>query len=408
MDRLSRIFPENGFLAPRVMEEMSRWTPFADEGVSGALLGIAKGMDIICHRDACLPVTRSAIADSGLDLPASIQSYTTRAGYLDHMAQAISAGQKAITTFPTPDGLFDDTAFLVAPRLQRWLNHRASLPALVPPENMPPRRLVQGREQIASALQTLSLPAVIKAADDAGSSGGAGVAIARAARHRRRALRRFADCSAIIVEDFIPARANVCVQVAILPDGSSHLIGGSAQICSQGGLYMGSLAGPGIGLPTGSEALALTIAARAAARGYRGIAGFDMLEAPDGRLVVIDLNFRPNGSTPLLLVLARLAPERGLPLARFAVCNSSDRLDKTLPRLAQAFAAGWLVLTGAYDDGIAPARLRLVVLAQDAQHLAQRLWQLERSGLAILAPRRSPLARTRDRIMAWVHGRATR
>lgn len=401
MHSMSPFFPERCFLAPRVMEEVSRWTPFSDEGVSGALLGVAAGLDVICHQAACLPVTMSAISDCGLKLPDSVLPYTTRGEYLDHMAACISTGQKAVTTFPTPDGLFEDAAYLVAPRIQRWLNQRCSLPALVPADHLPPRRLVEGAEQIDAALKSLRLPAVVKAADSAGASGGAGVAIARAARHRRRALRRFADCSAVVIEDFIPARTNICVQVAVLPDASVQLIGVSAQICSPGGLYMGSLAGPDIKQPSGAADLALTMGARAAALGFRGVAGFDMLETADGRLFAIDLNFRPNGSTPLLLVLSGLGSERGLPHARFVLCTSADRLDKALSRLGADFSAGWLLLTGAFDDQSAPPRLRLVVLAETPQQLALRLRHLERKGLRILAPRRAPLAKARDCVMAW-------
>lgn len=406
MHTISSLYPDRCFLAPRVMEEMSRWTPFSDEGVSGALIAVAGEMAMICHQAACLPATLAAIVGCGLTPAPTILPYSTRAQYLEHMAGCIGAGQRAITTFPTPDGLFADEAFLVAPRLQRWLNDRTSLPDLVPHENLPSRRLVEGAEQIEAALLSLPLPAVVKAADCAGSSGGAGVTIARAARHRRRAHRRFADCAAIIVEEFIPARQNVCVQVAILPDGTLRLVGGSAQICSPGGLYMGSLAGPDIGLPEGSGALALIIAARAAQAGFRGIAGFDILQGPDGRLFVIDLNFRPNGSTPLLSVLARLGPDRGYPFARFMLCTSDDGLEAALSRLGADFSAGWLVLTGAYDDGAVPARLRLVVLAENQHHLALRLRYLERKGLRILAPRRRPWAHVRDRFTALFQRRA--
>lgn len=404
MHSIAMMLPQRCFLAPRVMEEVSRWTPFSDEGVSGALLGVAEGLDLICHRAACLPVTKAAISDCGLKLPDTVLPYTTRSEYLDHMAACISTGKKAVTTFPTPDGLFDDVAYLVAPSLQRWLNQRGSLPALVPAENVPPRRLVEGAGQIDSALKSLRLPAVVKAADSAGTSGGAGVAIARAARHRQRARRRFADCSAIVIEDFIPARTNICIQVAVLPDASVQLIGASAQICSPGGLYMGSLAGPDIKPTSGSAALALTIAARAAALGFRGIAGFDVLETADGRLFAIDLNFRPNGSTPLLLVLAGIGSERGLPHARFVLCTGDDPLDKVLSRLCADFSAGWLVLTGAFDDHSAPPRLRLVVLAESPQQLAIRLRQLERKGLRILAPRSTALAKAREWVRAWYHG----
>ncbi|WP_216824708.1 ATP-grasp domain-containing protein [Paragemmobacter aquarius] len=389
------------------MEEVSRWTPFSDEGVSGALLGVAAGLDLICHQAACLPVTKSAISDCGLKLPDSVLPYTTRGEYLDHMAACISTGKTAVTTFPTPDGLFDDSAYLVAPRIQCWLNQRGSLPALVPAENVPPRRLVEGAGLIDSALKSLRLPAVVKAADSAGTSGGAGVAIARAARHRKRARHRFADCSAIIIEDFIPARTNICVQVAVLPDASVQLIGASAQICSPGGLYLGSVAGPDIRQPSGSSALALTIAARAAALGFRGIAGFDILENADGQLFAIDLNFRPNGSTPLLLVLAGCGGARGFAHARFVLCTSADRLDQVLSRLGADFSAGWLVLTGAFDDKSAPARLRLVVLGESPQQLTLRLRQLERKGLCILAPRRTPLVKVRDWVTALYRDRVT-
>lgn len=400
MSLLKPLYPPGSFLAPRVMEELRPMSAPAEtegESPSSALASVAGDMPMLCHPAALGPEVLSAMADCGLTPPGEVDYYHSRAEYLALLSARVAAGGRAVATFPMPPGLVPDEGWVVPPATLAMLNDKVSLADLVPPRNLPRRRVVTGADQVAAALAELRPPVVVKAGGRPGAAGGAGVMVVRARRHAARARKRLAGLDQLIVEDLVVARRNTCIQVAVLPDGTLRRLGGSDQICAASGLYLGNRI---TGAPVSEAAfdLALTIAAAGAQRGFRGIAGFDILEPEAGPPLAIDLNFRPNGSTPLLLLHGSLGRARGLPCAQYLISSTKLTLSAALTRLRPGFEAGWLLLVGAYDparigQSERPRWVRLIVMAEDEAQLNRRVAALGRAGLDPALPRRNVLSR---------------
>jgi len=400
MSLLKPFYPPGSFLAPRVMEELRPMSALAEtegESPSSALASVAGDMPMLCHPAALGPEALSAMADCGLTPPSEVDYYQSRAEYLALLSARVAAGGRAVATFPMPPGLMPDDGWVVPPAALAMLNDKVSLSDLVPPQNLPRRRVVAGADQVSAALAELRPPVVVKAGGRPGAAGGAGVMVVRSRRHVARARERLAGLDQLIVEQLVVARRNICVQVAVLPDGTLRRLGGSNQICAASGLYLGNRI-TGAPLSEAALDLAQTIAAAGAQRGFRGIAGFDILEPESGPPLAIDLNFRPNGSTPLLLLHGSLGRARGLPCAQYVISSTKLTLSAALTRLRPGFEAGWLLLVGAYD----PARIgqterprwvRLIVMAEDEAQLDRRIAALGRAGLDPVLPRRNVVSR---------------
>src|SRR6185437_5065913 len=87
---------------------------------------------------------------------------------------------------------------------------------------------------------------------------------------------------------------------ACLSPGHVRYLGNAEQLVDERGQYLGNWIGdkepPDVVMSLGCE-----IARRGSVAGYVGIAGFDIAVTASGRAVVLDLNFRINGSTVGLL-----------------------------------------------------------------------------------------------------------
>jgi hypothetical protein len=116
---------------------------------------------------------------------------------------------------------------------------------------------------------------------------------------------RFKGAEAVVVEEMLDIVSNPCLNFAVDPSGAVQFLGAADQIIGDAGNYIGNLFDLDQSLSGDMVAPALAVVERAAAMGYRGIAGIDMARTRDGRTLVLDLNFRINSCTPALL----LAPE---------------------------------------------------------------------------------------------------
>jgi hypothetical protein len=194
-----------------------------------------------------------------------------------------------------PDGELDDDRLLVPHELLRYLNNKRNVGDLVPDAHLARRRVVRVPD-----LQWRGRPVVVKAATDDPSAGGHGVAVCHGPDAMDHARELFAGEKAVIAEEFVEIRRNMCVQFVALHTGRIEHLGIADQISDPAGRYQGSRLVPEECPPAVEVGTAIVKAA--AAMGYIGVAGFDMALDESGRLVVFDLNFRFNASTvPLLL-----------------------------------------------------------------------------------------------------------
>ena len=86
MKNLNTIYGPGTFLAPRLIEENSKWITrnlHVIEFMTSRLLICAGNMPIICHRANLSPDGLAAIRDAGLSIAGHCDEYTTRTEYVD-------------------------------------------------------------------------------------------------------------------------------------------------------------------------------------------------------------------------------------------------------------------------------------------------------------------------------------
>lgn len=134
-------------------------------------------------------------------------------------------------------------------------------------------------------------------------------------------------------------------------DAATVFLGASRQIFGAPGRQAGNVIDALETPPELVHELSIKIARRARSLGLAGIAGFDMLVNRDGDVIVVDLNFRPNASTSLLLTFDGASKRSGKQLARSLFSRSSSSLENVLPRLRSFAAKGLLIPDCLFDAG---------------------------------------------------------
>ena len=181
------------------------------------------------------------------------------------------------------------------------LTDKGRLGELLAAEQLPRRRVVP-LERLATSVSDGELPGVLKASCEESLGGGDAVRICRSAADVARAGRAFRRARAVVVEELLSIRSNWCVNFAIVPGEPVRYVGAAEQIVSRGGAYEGSRIAIGRAPPSELVDLGCAIAETARDGGYRGLAGFDIVRARDGRTAALDLNFRLNACTTALLL----------------------------------------------------------------------------------------------------------
>jgi hypothetical protein len=208
------------------------------------------------------------------------------------------------------------------------------------------------------------LPFVVKLTEPAG--GGDGVVLCRREHDLREARSRFAGRPVKIEHYLQDIRNNYNVQLQVTPGGRLAYIGGSVQRV-QCGAYAGNCIDPRWVPPAAVAAVCDQAAQAAAALGWHGVCGLDLIEDGAGAVWLIDPNFRLNGSTPFFLLGAYLTRYHRRPqLTTGYFCYPGTPVE-LFERFRREILRGALVPVGAHydssEDGI--TRLYGAVVSDD-------------------------------------------
>ena len=242
----------------------------------------------------------------------------------------------------------DPESCWISPGLLNYLNNKANLPELVPKENIPGRRVYAAGE-LKKELLRVKLPAVLKAAVDETSGGGADVRVCLNAYQLKRALGRFSNAGKIIVESFLDIAANYCLNYAIMPDGSVLYLGSAEQVIDKLRIYRGNWIEAQPSLPPAALGLGAKIAARSAALGYYGFLGIDVAVLPDELVVAYDLNYRANGSTVALVFSDSIFCRTGASVMRLRSWTGHAGYNPLLRAAYRALQSGLFLPLWSYD-----------------------------------------------------------
>lgn len=266
--------------------------------LTGGQLTVAGDMPVVCHASVATDWIVDLLRDAGFDVAPNRLVFRDRDDCATLLRGLGRRERSLVLQHVHPPNEVPDDAYWIDRELLAYLNNKGNLGRLVPAELCPRRRLV-ALDRLCT--ERRAFPVVVKAPSEMSSGAGFAVTICHRQDDLEVAAARFATCREVVVEDFIDIERNLCVQYVVAPDGVVSYLGAAEQVVDGDGNYLGNWLERDAAPPAVVSA-GMGVVETAAALGYRGIAGLDIVVARDGTVLVIDLNFRLNGSTvPLLL-----------------------------------------------------------------------------------------------------------
>ena len=352
--------------------------PHLCDAYTGPIMAIADQTPVICSTGVASPCGLELLAAAGVPVSREIRTYRTAQEFGRLVGDVIGNGERLLCQHVHDEDEVPAEACMVAPSLLRYLNNKASLPAIVGDEGAP-RRTPIDPEDVATLAVDESW--VLKVCSDDSSGGGYGVYVHQAdtAIQRPSFVQPGAE---LIVEEYLDLVENWCVHFCVEAIGGPRLIGATEQLISGTGAYGGSRVG-GTVLPPASAELCQTIAEHARELGFIGYCGIDTALTSSGEVKVFDLNFRINASTPPLLVLNAIAASHGPAWqgrGRWQTYRHAGSLPDLVKQLERVYPQRELVPIASYDpaftaNGAGASLLSALLIGDDEQDL-RRLTQL--------------------------------
>jgi hypothetical protein len=385
---MAEVYGPSHVYAPRAHPKTCDWIirdPAVLDGMTGNQLPIAGDMAVVCSAGVTTPPGLELLTEAGLQPASSTHTYCDEQHAIEITARFAECGTKVVVQHIYPDGVLNDSALWIDARLLSYLNNKANLAELVPAAHVA-IRLVMPPETFFGDGAAQPFPIVLKAATDLSTGGGFDVAICRTIDDLAAARERFAGCERLVVESCQSIRRNLCLHYAVMPDGMTRYLGFADQDIDEDGRYRGNWISLGSTLPSEVTDIGLAIVTRGAFLGYRGFVGIDIAETDDARWVVLDLNFRVNGSTAAVLLAPAIQRSVGpccLHLRSFA-CDAGF-----MPLIAatrSALRSGNLIPLGTFDPTVAghagqPSRLSALIVAESQAGAHRVETELAASGL---------------------------
>ncbi len=380
--RLSDIFPAKSTFNPR---EPYGGNPFvaedalASDALTGGQLSLTGNLHVLCHCRVATERVLSLVNWAGFDYDGCRKLYNDESAYLALLAKC-EPGTVIFQHAHPPEAVDPRLSYIPHATLTA-LNNKANLGTLAPESATPRRQLIPISGPAATQMwATLPVPVVLKVPSHHSLGSGEGVRICRDKASLRSAIDDFADAQAVIAEEFIEITDNWCAQFACLPGGHVQYLGTAEQIVDRDGRYLGNW----ISAPEPPQAaidLGREIATRAAGRGYLGIAGFDVVAAADGRILVLDLNFRVNGSTAGLLYRESLRDVHGPVEIMFRVLRDSRGWAHACETVADDVCVGRILPFAGYDPAPgsgAPSRMSVLATGPTRSDVIDLIASLQR------------------------------
>lgn len=342
-------------------------------------IAVAADTPLICSSGGTDPSLLAHLRDAGLPVGTDLREFHSEAEFETRVQEAIGDGLLISMEYPQPTTLCPDEHAVKSARLVGYLNNKASIATLVDPA-FQARRSVVARADLAEATPA-GKSWVLKAATDDAHRGNLDVYLHRA--DERVTLPAFTDVlPEFVLEEYLHIRGNWGIQLYIAPDATARLLAVTEQRIDAAGLYDGGR----FGLVSSPPAVLLTeclaIAQRAADLGYRGMCSLDCAQTADGRLVMLDLNFRITAGSIPLLALQSVHPDALDRPAESLNLTVTAPLADLLADLRPTLTAGGLLVVGGHDttrtdNPVRQSTLHLVVFGDDPEDVATRRRALE-------------------------------
>lgn len=347
--------------------------------LSARPLAVAAGTPVISSAGGTEPNLIATLRDSGLPVGTDAREFRTEAEFATRVSEALSDGLRLSMEYPQPTCVSPGERSVKSAELVGYLNNKASISTFVDPRFQARRQVVATGELAHAAPAEKSW--VLKAATDAAHGACLDVYLHRAGD--RVTLPAFTDLlTEVVVEEYLDIHRNWGVQLYVAADGKARLLAVTDQRVDAHGVYAGARFGLVVPLPAALLTECLAIAQRAADVGYRGMCSLDCAQTHDGRLVMLDLNFRiTSGSIPLL-ALHTVRPDALDRPSESTKLTTTAPIAALLAALRPALHRGGLLVTGGHDTRRTdhPVRLttlHLIVFGDDPGDVTTRRSALE-------------------------------
>lgn len=272
--------------------------------LTGRELLIANEMSVIVH-EACVTDKLAQLFEMiGTKIPNNIYKFNDKSSYeLLLQKLAHEEDKRIFFQYIHDEQILAKAYYALDKDVFVALNNKAKIPQWTNGRFLPQRQVVDIQD-FEDAVNQWHFPFVIKPGDELPTAGGYGVMICYNNEDLAQAKKRVAqakdDTNSLIIEQKIEAVANYCVQFAYSKKNGLQYIGSAEQLTNKYGFYNGNQNAqhvPEVVIEAGKEIMRNGIK-----EGFIGIAGFDLLIDNIGEVYAIDLNFRQNGSTSMLLL----------------------------------------------------------------------------------------------------------
>lgn len=272
--------------------------------LTGREILIADQLPMLVHQASVTEKLTSLFELVGLEIPENIFTFDDKYSYECLIQQlAYEDGNKILFQYPHSEDVLSNRHYGVDKDLFIALNNKSRLAEWTNNKYLPDREVIN-IEHFSSAMSRWSFPFVLKIGDDLPTSGGNGVMICHNNNDLKSAKMKISNAQnvskTIIIERKIEAIINYSVQYAYSKSQGLIFLGATEQLTDTAGHYQGNHKiehVPRAVVQAGKE-----IMQTAVDKGYLGVAGFDLLVDKNENIYAIDLNFRQNASTSLLML----------------------------------------------------------------------------------------------------------
>ncbi|MEV4315509.1 hypothetical protein [Actinocrispum sp. NPDC049592] len=347
--------------------------------VSARPIAVAATTPVVCSAGGTDPELLAHMRDGGLPVGTDLREFRTETEFAARVAEAMADGLLMSMEYPQPTTLCPDEQALKTGRLVGYLNNKATIDTLVAPDFQARRHVVTRGQLDWAAPHSRSW--VLKAATDDAHGGSLDVYLHKAGGPIT--LPPFVDVLAeFVVEEYLEIDRNWGLQLYTGANGTAHLLAVTEQRVDAAGIYNGGRFGVVAAPPPELLAECLAITRRAADRGYRGLCSLDCAQTRDGRLVVLDLNFRITGGSIPLLALQSVRPDALDRPAESVKLTVAASVAELLADLRPELAGDGLIVTGGHDSTrtdhpVKQSTLHLLVVGDDPGDVAARRTALE-------------------------------
>lgn len=396
---LSDFYPANCVLNSRSSFQGSGWLTADLPGSdfrTGAALTINGTLPMICSAGVCSPRTNHIYEIAGLPKNSHHVLYQNQSEFESLLDDCQRRKQSVIFQHQFPEQERPRELYWIDPDLLGHLNNKAYLHEFVPESYVPERTVFPVSELSTFLRAEVTRPLVLKGGANLPTGGGISVFIVRTEQDLEKAQEGLQIGEQVVAEQFLSIEKNYCINFGT--DGQQvMLLGCCEQITNESGEYSGNWLSLVDQPPAEVIEIGYEIMQTAAERGYVGVAGFDIVRESSGRILVIDLNFRLNGSTPGLLWQNRVLTKSGSrSVGRIVRWSFPLDIDPEFTLLRELTASGWFFPQVIYDPQVSPdtneeARALGILFGHSRDQVERRLQTIHRKfQSSTQAPSKSP------------------